>query len=165
MLTGWVTPRRTVALVLAWAAFQGLFVWAGSQSPPNAGGPPDFLVFASVDELRACLEALTEAGRAAYVRTCAIDMVYPLVYGGLLVAVLALLSRTSRLLWLPVVAVVFDYVENVGFLRAMATWPEPSNTVLSIATVANSVKWSAAAAALFAIVALGVRRLVTRTAQ
>lgn len=141
-----VTGKRVLALFGLWAVFQGGFGVLGAVF----GGkpPPDLLLFADADALRACLEALGPEGRANYKFGFALDTGYPLVYGSLLAGCLVLGARAlgrealgARLALLPLAAVLFDYAENFGVLALLSQWPEPSRALLAAVGVFNSGKW------------------------
>lgn len=161
-LTGWVTPRRAAVFAALCVAWQGVFVAVGELGPEVPVGPPDLMVFQSSEGLRTRLEALTEPGRAFYLRSCFIDFVYPLLYGGLLIAVLTLVSPRRWLSWLPVCAVCFDYLENVAFVGCLVAWPEPPSVALTIGASANSLKWICSACSVLAAVTFGLRHVLRR---
>jgi hypothetical protein len=97
-----------------------------------------------------------------------IDLVFPVVYSALLTVGIALLSRDMKrrlgLVWLPVVAMLFDWIENTSILvmieryRSARTIPAGLERLASAAT---SLKWIFAFASIFAMVGLALVRLYT----
>ncbi len=152
-----LTGRRTLIAFGVWLGFQGLF--AAVSVALGGKPPPDLLLFADAEALRACLEALGPEGRAAYKYGFAVDTFYPLVYGTLLAGCIALGARAlgrealgARVALLPFFAAGFDWSENVGVMALLAQWPEPSPGLLAAVALFNSAKWGLA----FASMALGL---------
>ncbi len=80
---------------------------------------PDMRLYYQPQQIRVFFSQLGPEGRLWYRRTLYLDLLYPLVYGGLLATVLQLLLARPgapkwgrRLLLLPWFAVLFDYLEN-----------------------------------------------------
>lgn len=168
-LTGHLTGRRTLALLAIWLCFQGVFAWLGGRlNEGGAQGPPDLLLFASPDALRVCIDALGEAGRALYLRTFYVDMVYPAVYSLLFASIFVLAGRrlgveeaAGRLAALFFVGAAADWAENVCFLAIMRGWPEALAALFQAGAVFNHIKWGSLVLAIF----LGVPALLVVLAR
>ncbi len=91
-----------------------------------------------------------------------IDMVYPLVYGALLFLLLrkltsSLSAQTSWLKYvcsLPIIAAVFDYIENINILIMLGTFPNISSIQAMFDSAATSLKWAFLMLALLAFFAM-----------
>jgi hypothetical protein len=123
---------------------------------------PDLLHPATPETLVATLDALGAEGRATYVKTSFLDVLYPLAYG---VAISGALARLAPplLRWLPFllpVTVAADLTENLLFVGLAAeVWPQ-APAVLLVACAANAVKWFTADVALGSLTLLGLWRAV-----
>lgn len=123
----------------------------------------------SPEEARQTLEAMGEGGRASYLRMLLADMVYPLIYGLLLVFLSSLLldrilapGSFWRILNLGAVdAVLFDFCENMGIMAMIRAYPEIPTGLARITSICNMLKWIAIALCLLLILA-ALMRLLTR---
>lgn len=85
----------------------------------------------SDEEVRSDFEKLNTRGREVYsIVVGRVDMLFPVAYGAFFVFLLAYLlrqifgpSRWMLLAFLPVVGVVFDYLENFSILRLLHKYP------------------------------------------
>ncbi len=91
-----------------------------------------------------------ERGRQGImVLTGIVDMIYPLIYGSLLVLLISRFrgkvnsgSNTNQTInLLPVVAVFFDFLENTGILIMINYYPEQVIPIAWIASFAGMFKW------------------------
>ena len=88
----------------------------------------------SADEVRVLFEQLGTEGRDIYKGVVGLDMVYPLVYGFLFILILAWFlkkitgpgSQWLMLALLPLIGVLFDYLENINTLKLLNRYPEIS---------------------------------------
>jgi hypothetical protein len=114
--------------------------------------PPDLRFVYSAEELRAVLESMGEAGRAAYIRSRYVfDIVWPLAYTYFYLAVLAWAvprawSSESWLQrawpWLGMGPFWLDMVENTLTGIAAATFPNIAGAVAVAASFFTAAKWS-----------------------
>ncbi|MEP7126951.1 MAG: hypothetical protein ABJE95_38825 [Byssovorax sp.] len=169
---------RVGLLVLAYAACMYLLMSAEGRIKERSGGlgVPDLLHGFTADELYARLGAYGDEGRAIYLRAELVDLVYPLVYGFFFAFLIALAARRVlrddspwRLLCLaPLVATLFDYLENACFFTVLLRWPERLDRVAQLASIFNLGKWScfgvALPATVLGLVALAVVALRARRA-
>lgn len=153
----WALPAAVVAALGLSIALNVIVVGVFGVDPV-----PDLLHPATPETLVATLEALGAEGRAAYVKTAFLDVLYPLAYG---VAISGALARLAppRLRWLPwllPVTVAADLFENLLFVGLAADlWPKTPG-VLIVACAANAVKWLTADIAIGSLLVLGVWRAV-----
>ena len=151
----WALPAAVVAGLGLSVALNVIVVGVFGVDPV-----PDLLHPATPQTLVATLEALGPEGRAAYVKTSFLDVLYPLAYGVAISGALARLAppRMGWLPWLLPVTVAADLTENLLFVGLAAeVWPK-TPAVLGLACGANAVKWLTADIALFGLALLGLWR-------
>lgn len=147
--TGWITLAAVVVFVL----FTALALPAHSAQAEQASGgagSPDTTFFYSSADLYHFAEAYGPAGRAAYVRArVTFDVIWPLVYTVFLVSTISWLSRRAfaphsrweLLNLVPVLAMLFDFLENTSAVLVMLRYPQPAPLAAAVAPVASLVKW------------------------
>lgn len=125
---------------------------------------PDTSVWYFPDDLYAAAEAWGRDGRAAYVQArVTFDVVWPMVYGTLLLTTLAWVwargtspgSRWRGVALLPVVAVTLDYAENICTATVMARYPARTPVLAELAPLFTAGKWLTLSAS-FMLLAIGV---------
>jgi len=114
-------------------------------------GSPDTTFFYSSDDLYSFAEAYGEEGRAAYVRARgSFDVVWPLVYTIFLVTGISWLSTqvfSSHSRWhllnlVPVLAMLFDFLENGCTSMVMLRYPQLSPLAAGLAPPVSMIKWA-----------------------
>ena len=161
--TGWVALAALVifllftALVLPGQATQ-------AEEATGGGESPDTSLFYSPQALYRMAEAYGEEGRQAYVRArFTFDLVWPLVYTLFLVTTTGWAfgkafppgSRWQRANLVPLLALLFDYLENVSTSLVMLRYPAHTPVVDLLAPVFTLFKWSTLGAA-FLLLLLGL---------
>ncbi len=75
--------------------------------------------------------------------TSVIDMIYPIVYGVLFILILSvvLLKRSSVFRFTPIVAVAFDYAENINTLLLLNRYPAINEWMVIRGSVFTLFKW------------------------
>ena len=93
---------------------------------------------------------LKPEGRAIYRHvTSFVDMIYPFVYGILLILVLAFFlknlfgngSKWLFLAWTPILIMIFDFLENTNTLALLDAFPNLSNEMVERGSNFTSWKW------------------------
>lgn len=147
------TPARVSLVFVAAVAFSVWFFAAGpyEEMRPLGGVPDERFGDGPGDHLRS-LGAMGEDGRAAYRTFLLADLAFPLLHALWLTGFLALATRTWRALpdaavAAPVLALLFDWLENGAFLTLLAQHPEPSIAVAGAAVVFQWLKLAANLAA------------------
>ncbi len=122
------------------------------------------------------LNALGEKGRDAYLfNQIPVDMVYPLFFGVSYCLIFAYIlkilgkvdSKLFYICFLPLLAGLFDYCENIGIITLLNTWPDNS-TLLAQLTSVFSVLKSALTTIYFILliiftIALVIKKLTAKT--
>jgi len=147
--SGWVTLAAVIIFIL----FSALVLPGQSARSEEEGGSersPDLSLYYSAGELYQMAEEYGEAGREAYIRArFTFDIAWPLVYTFFLVTTISwIYSRTfppeswwRRANLAPILAMVFDLLENLSTSLVMYRFPERTPVVDSLATVFTSLKW------------------------
>ncbi len=152
----WLIRRsgsKTALLVLVlFLLFTGLVLPAQNEKFSASGGDrsPDLSLFYSAADLLQMAEDYGPAGRAAYVQArIEFDILWPVVYGiflcvGISWVLQRILPKNSpwRLLnLLPLLAVGFDFLENLCAAIAMHYYPQSPVWAVRLAPVFTPVKW------------------------
>jgi hypothetical protein len=131
-------------------------------------GSPDLSLFYTSDDLYRMADQFGPEGRMAYVRArFSFDLAWPAVYGAFLLAsaawalgVLTDQNNSWRLLvFIPLLAVIFDLLENTTAAIVIGRFPSPSFFAALIAPYFTLLKWifvvaSFALSVLLSVVAL-----------
>ena len=171
---GWVALLALVVFVL----FTVLVLPGQSASADAASGgagSPDTSFFYTAEDLYRFAEAYGPAGRQAYIRArYTFDVVWPLVYSFFLVTAISWLtsrafpigSRWQRANLVPLLAVLFDFLENLAASVVMQRYPDPTPALAGLAPGMTVLKWVfvGASFALLVVAALvGLWRALTGT--
>jgi hypothetical protein len=147
--SGWVT----LAALLVFLLFTALVLprqAARSNLDTGDAGSPDTSFYYTPADLYRFAEAYGEGGRRAYVRTrFTFDLVWPLVYGVFLATAISWVygrgfapgSRWQRANLMPVLGVLFDYLENVATSLVMLRYPAQTPVVDVLAPAFTMAKW------------------------
>lgn len=96
-------------------------------------------------------EKIGEQGRSDYfILTAAVDMIYPIVYGLLLVFLLLAITNVlfparKKLLYIamiPFTTVFFDYLENFNTLLLLGSFPDMNHRAIATGSFFTSTKWT-----------------------
>jgi len=163
----WVVALSGNLVIILFIAFALL----SSDMPENAP---------SVDRLQLAFsesrfeEILAQWGPVAvyqYRDTLWLDFVFPPLYAVFLASAVAVLTAPRpgaplplHRVWfvLPVIAVPFDYTENVLHLVILRDTDQLSAGLILLASLAAAVKWGLLAAALLAVIYFFIRRALSR---
>lgn len=127
-------------------------------------GSPDMSFFYSADELYQMASRYGKDGREAYIRArLTFDLVWPLVYGIFLSMGISWTFRKAfsgegpwkRANLVPVLGVLFDFLENVSTSLVMARYPRPTAVLDGLASGFTMVKWILVAGS-FALFLIGI---------
>jgi len=123
---------------------------ASSTTQSAETGSPDLSLYYSSTELYQIAESYGEDGREDYIRVrFTFDLIWPLVYGFFLVATLSWLlkfafpaeSTWQRANLVPVLGVLFDYLENISTSLVMGRYPAQTPVVDWLAGIFTAFKW------------------------
>ncbi|WP_405397138.1 hypothetical protein [Maribacter sp. Asnod2-G09] len=115
---------------------------------------------------------LGDTGRQMYLtKQIPVDMMYPLLFGISYAAVLAyfllklpkLNSKFLYLCLLPVIAGLADYLENIGIISMLNTYPNVTGSSVNITSIFSVIKSSATSiyflTLIVVLIVLGLRRM------
>lgn len=149
-------------------------VSAATKLATGSDQAPDMDFFYTAESLYQIAETYGPAGRSYYIKSrYTFDVVWPLAYGAFLTAALSRLLRKSngsrfkgsrlngsRLAWLhllnllPILGVLFDYLENIATATAMYVFPK-TIFLAYLAPYFTAIKWSCLYAA-FTVLFVGI---------
>lgn len=148
--TGWAALAALIIFLLFTA-----LVLPGQASRAEAstgnGDSPDMSFYYTADDLYQMAEGYGEEGRRAYVRArFTFDLIWPLVYTIFLATGISWLTRQAfapgsrwQLINLaPILAALFDYLENVSTSLVMIRYPSSTAVVDVLAPLFTMIKWS-----------------------
>jgi len=146
---GWVAFLALVVFLL----FAGLVLpgqAASAETYSGNAGSPDLSFYYSAQDLYYLAEVYGEQGRGAYVRArFTFDLIWPLVYTFFLCTAISWVyarAFTANSLWrganlVPVLAMLFDYLENLSASLVMLRYPRPTIVVDSLVPLFTMLKW------------------------
>lgn len=132
---------------------------------------PDQSFIYSGAQLYELAKSYGEAGRRTYIKLrWTFDLIWPVIYTLFLVTwTIKLIEYTSDKRWmrylivLPILALFFDFSENIGATIVMARYPLESGLVQAITPVATFIKWTTILGSflllLFLIIKIGVSKM------
>ena len=154
--------------------------WGGGRIEAYSGGVGaiDLGFWQTPEQLFAMVAAYGEQGRSFYfIFQLIADSAYPLIYGGLFALLITYLLRRSfppesgvqKLHLIPAAVVIADFMENIGIMTLLATYPSQITAVAYFTAIFTLLKWllfgATIAATLFALVMWGLRRGVVQPAM
>lgn len=166
--TGWVALAATAIFVV----FMVMVLPAQAAESAAVSGSsetPDTMLTYSAAELYRMAGVLDEPGRAHYIQArFTFDVIWPAVYGAFLVTAISWLvrhgfapgSRWQMVNLLPVIAVVFDLLENIAASWVMARYPASTPVVAELAGIFTLLKWLAVGGAVVVLVTTFAAALV-----
>lgn len=170
------TGPVTLAALVIFLLFTALVLPRQAASAEEAGGgagSPDTALFYAADDLYAFAEAYGPEGRAAYVRArYTFDVAWPLVYTFFLVTALSWIGRRAfapespwlRINLVPLLAALFDLLENISASLVMWRYPALTPGVAEAAPGLSLLKWlfvGGSFALLFIVSGLALWRRLT----
>ncbi len=144
-----LTVAAAAFLVSAVALFASSLPFSIGHTTALCGqSPPDVRLYSSANDVRDFLSGCGAAGREAYQNLQIADLFYPAICGVFLAVALALtLCRLSRadspvvaLAAIPLVAAVFDYLENAVAWIALTRYPADPGMAAELIGVASVAK-------------------------
>jgi hypothetical protein len=147
------TNPVTMITVLVFVLFTALVLPGQSsqaEDSSSGAGTPDLSFAYTPADLYRWADAYGEAGRVEYVRArFSFDIAWPLIYGVFLLTTTSWLfgrafpenSRWRLANLAPLLAVYFDFLENVSTSLVMYRYPTPTYIIDWLASLFTPVKW------------------------
>ncbi len=131
-----------VTLVLPWISDYGTRIIGDVDSPDES-----FIY--SAKDLYAMAKSFGPSGRRNYILLrWTFDVIWPLVYTTFLVLWIAKLTSylkggrwVESLYFLPIAAMILDFIENIGATIVMMRYPSSSGAMAYVTPVATFLKW------------------------
>jgi hypothetical protein len=108
----------------------------------------DTSILYSVEDLYSIIDGYSRQVRLAYIyQRFTFDLIWPIVYGlFILVTTLYLLIKINlknliRLIYFPLAAVMFDFLENISVSILMFIYPFRINALAMLASIFTTLKW------------------------
>lgn len=167
----WATGRNVLILLVVFLLFEIVVLpvaGANIQSYSGGAGPLDLTFGLSPADTYARLTAYTARGRSAYLLIeLTADVLFPIAYGLFFTLALALVfqrgfpadSPMQKLSLVPLLAVVFDYIENAGIVSMLLAYPQDLSAVAVITRLATMGKWLVTIASM-ALLLIGIVALI-----
>lgn len=132
-------------------------------------GSPDTDFLYSGRRLYEIADSYGAGGRRLYViLRWTFDLLWPMVYTWFLVSWTRWLATwynkpwVKQLYWIPIAAMLFDYLENTLVTIVMLMFPKPLYALGTMVSVAGLVKWSTLSVAFVVVLVLGMGVLIIR---
>ncbi len=170
-ISGWLyrisTGSLTLAALVVFLLFTGLELprqTAGAELNNAGAGSPDLSFYYSSDELYRMAEAYGEQGRKAYLQArWTFDLLWPIVYTVFLSTAISWLFKLGLSVgsrWrianvVPVIGMLFDYLENISTSLVMLRYPQPCLLGATLAPIFTSLKWIFVGGS-FAVLLIGI---------
>lgn len=123
---------------------------------------PDTSIFYTASKLYEIALSYGAEGRNFYIQQrFTFDLIWPIAYGSFLfvssvyfIKLIKLPKKFYLLLWLPVMAVIFDYLENVMAALVMYRYPNETIIIDRLAGVMTLFKWVTLSMAFISLIVL-----------
>ncbi len=112
----------------------------------NISGGANLLDFSfghTANSVNSTLEAYGTEGISLYRWVQRIDLIHPLIYSLLFASLFYILFRQTRVhisIYLPLIAGILDYLENIFLFQMVNTYPQISSSVAQIANIISLAK-------------------------
>lgn len=145
--------KRLVLATILFLLFIGFVLPTVSQNSEQHMGQtnlPDSRLYYTIDDVYSIANHLGETGRAYYVRQrITFDLIWPIIYfwffyTAIMVTFMHFDPKTiySTVRWFPVLALVFDYVENGLASLVMMTYPSRIDALARWLPYSSLLKWT-----------------------
>lgn len=140
-----------IILILMMIGGYGYFIEPQFKNLSNGLEAPDTSQSNTVEELEALMTSLPQEAIDFYLVYFVIyDLIFPLSYMMFFATLFALLlkkiiptkSKFRYVVLIPVVHLLFDYMENITYIYMISSLPKFSPEIANIALTISSIKWS-----------------------
>jgi hypothetical protein len=129
----------------------------------------DTSILYSVEDLYSIISGYSREVRLAYIyQRFTFDLVWPLVYGlFIVITTLYLLlkiriKRLNSLIYFPLAAVIFDFLENISVSVLMFIYPFRITALALLASIFTTLKWVTLSYSFIQIIILLIVLLITK---
>lgn len=143
---------------------------AYSEKVIGVSSSPDMSFIYTADDIYDMAESYGEAGRNIYIfLRWTFDIAWPLVYGFFLISLVGKLSFIisdkkwiDKLYMIPLFAVLFDYLENIGTTIVMARYPIRTDLIASVTPILSFAKWTLLSSGFLLVIILLVILIIKK---
>jgi hypothetical protein len=134
----------------------------------------DFMFGFTPDQAYSVIGGYGELGRAGILWISGlVDMLYPFVFGGLLVFLISIqlkripdfTTKQVQLNLLPLIAVGADFMENIGIIVMVNTFPDRADGFAILSASAGMVKWTFVGLSIIVVMMLFIRARIKNKSQ
>jgi hypothetical protein len=101
--------------------------------------------------------------RQAYIwGAVTLDLIFPIVYFLLFAFLLFAVWKNAKLAIIPLLQMIFDYLENAGVVTMLSMWPDKLDWLASVTVVFSLIKWGLAGITVILIIIGTIRYLSKR---
>jgi hypothetical protein len=101
--------------------------------------------------------------RQAYIwGAVTLDLIFPIVYFLLFAFLLFAVWKNAKLAIIPLLQMIFDYLENAGVVTMLSIWPDKLDWLASVTVVFSLIKWGLAGITVILIIIGTIRYLSKR---
>jgi len=158
LMTKRVSQATTILFIIT---IMALSYFQGNNESDTRLESPDLSFIYSTDDLYKMAENYGQDGRISYVQTrFTFDLIFPIVYGIFLVSNIGWMFYPTKymgLVAIPIIGVVFDYLENISTSLVMWRYPESTPIFDVAATFFTPLKWIALTLG-FMVLIIGIMR-------
>ncbi len=167
---GWLLIGSAIIMILVMIFVLPQQAESARQETGSTQSPDTSLIY-SPSSLYHLAEDYGPEGRQAYIKArCTFDLVFPLVYGSCLTFGISwfykyLTGESQR--WravnlLPLLGIIFDYLENIGTSLVMGLFPTQVSGLELLAAVSTLAKWILISTSFLIYFGLGLAALIQR---
>ena len=172
MLRSFFTPKRIYLLLSLFILVNLAFKfgpWSISALEEVSGGAsiPDLMPGYDLAQLKALFAAYGPEGIAIYKKIQILDFIYPLIYGALMLGLMVRIRIPRQFRSIaymnPVLAVIFDYAENLMLRKLVNHYPfltPDFRKTAEISSLLTNAKWTLIAISIITIVVFGIRYIL-----
>ncbi len=173
MLRNFFTKKRIYILIFLWLLVNAAFnfgPWSISALKAISGGVgiPDLMLSYDLEKLSSMFAAFGAEGMEIYRKIQILDYIYPLIYGALLLGLLARLKIPTNfrsIYAFPFVTVFMDYSENIIFGVLMNHYPNftaHDEHLANLAALCTNLKWSFLSLVILNIIGFWIWNLIKK---
>ncbi len=125
----------------------------------------------NIEQAKNLFNEMGPRGREVYyVVVSKVDMVYPIVYSLLLILLTALLLKhilinESKIIYislLPLLGMIFDYLENLNTLRLLRNFPQLYSSEVNFGSLMTQIKWTFIGLSILTILVLSLMVFINK---
>lgn len=147
-------------------------VSAYTEDSVGGAGSPDTDMMYSGQDLYDIAESYGQEGRETYVLLrWTFDLVWPLVYTFFILSMIIWIAKpvsykwVHKVYWLPILAMLLDYLENTLVTIVMVNFPKKLIALGQVASFASMLKWGVLSLAFIGILVVLFARIVNRLSR